>query len=478
MTGPLLAAIASALLAGFFAACAMSVRSVSRGRLQHLADQNGGFSRLQRIVDAPAEHALALSLPRLVFTLATIVASLLVFAGLGEASTLTWPALGKAAALAAALLYVLSLAIPSSIAAHASDHLVHALAPFIRTSAIVAAPILKTLGFLDVVIRRLAGVRPLTEEEEFEQEIISVVSEGEHEGSLGHAEREMIESVVELRNTTVGQIMTPRTECEGFELTDDLAFIKQFIQAAGHSRIPVYDGDFDHVVGILYAKDLLRFLGRDVSSFKIRSVLRKPTFVPETKPLTHLLNEFQQNKVHMAIVLDEYGGTAGLVTIEDVLEEIVGEIEDEFEPATETPPSIEVDEEGRAVVVDARAYINDVNDELEVIGAALPENDGYDTVGGFVLATLGHMPASGEQWRQNGYIIHVLEAEPTRVNKVRITFRDHDEQEEEPSGDADARLETEPSPDAAPAPRADDAEPARSEPAADEAASAERRASE
>jgi magnesium and cobalt transporter len=238
--------------------------------------------------------------------------------------------------------------------------------------------------------------------------------------------------------------MTPRTECEGFELTDDLEFIRHFIQTAGHSRIPVYEGDFDHVIGILHAKDLLRFLGHDVRSFKIRSVLRKPTFVPETKPLTHLLDEFQQNKVHMAIVVDEYGGTAGLVTIEDVLEEIVGEIEDEFEPATETPPSIELDEASRAVVVDARAYIDDVNDILENIGAALPENDGYDTVGGFVLATLGHMPVSGEQWRQNGYIIHVIDAEPTRVTRVRITFREHDEHRP-----ADAESSSSTDPDAA-----------------------------
>ncbi|MEC9373790.1 MAG: hemolysin family protein, partial [Planctomycetota bacterium] len=310
------------------------------------------------------------------------------------------------------------------IADHAGHVVVHRCAGLVRLLFFLTWPFARALAFIDLVIKRLAGVEDLTDEEELERELMSVVSEGEEEGALDENERQMIEAVVEFRSTTVDQIMTPRTEVEGFELTNDLNYIRAFIEEAGHSRIPVYEGDLDHIAGVLYAKDLLRFLGRDVNGFDLRSILRRPTFVPETKPLRGLLQEFQQNKVHLAIVLDEYGGTAGLVTIEDVLEEIVGEIEDEYEPATETPPSIQLVEGQRSVICDARAYIDDVNDELEAIDASLPEGESYDTVGGFVLSILGHMPVAGESFTLNGFIVKVLEAEPTRVTRVQIDFRE------------------------------------------------------
>jgi CBS domain containing-hemolysin-like protein len=164
-------------------------------------------------------------------------------------------------------------------------------------------------------------------------------------------------------------------------------------------------------------KDLIPYVGQDSGQpFDLRSILREPYMVPESKPVHELLTEFKVSKVHMAIVLDEYGGTAGLVTIEDILEEIVGEIQDEYEPVDETPPGIErLDEQ--TVLVDARLRVDDLMDELDL---ELPEDRDYDTVGGFVLATLGHLPQAGEQFDFDGVRVTVTEAERTRVNRVRV----------------------------------------------------------
>jgi len=297
----------------------------------------------------------------------------------------------------------------------------------IRLIRAMAWPVLRINAALDEIVRRLVGAETMTEEEELEEELRTVVSEGEEEGRLDETERDMIEAVVELRTTAVSEIMRPRTEIEGFEMTDDLGFIRDFITKAGHSRIPVFEGDLDHIAGILYAKDLLAFVGNGSSEFTLRPILREAQFIPETKPVRDVLSEFKTKKVHMSIVLDEYGGTAGLVTIEDVLEELVGEIKDEYEPEDETEPEILVESETRTVEVDARAYIDDLNDALEVIGLSIPDGDDYDTVGGFVLSALGRIPETGELFRANGVTVEVLEAEPTKVSRIRIVAAPEDE---------------------------------------------------
>ena len=415
-------ALAAAAAGGLLSTLHMSLRDASRARLQVIAARNGGLGRLKPVLDDVGPHALAISLPRVLLNLVVVVAMLVWFTGVGAGSQVTWPDVAVAVLASAALLYVVGVVIPTSVADHAGEHVVYRCAALIRGLYFVMLPFSRLVQFVDVVVRRLVGAVEVSEAEEIERELMSVVTEGEQEGSLGEVEREMIEEVVELRSSTAQEIMTPRTEVEGFELTNDINFIKAFIEKAGHSRIPVYKGDLDHIVGLLYAKDLLRYLGDDVAAFKLRPVLRKPQFVPETMPLLGLLKHFQQNKIHLAIVIDEYGGTAGVVTIEDLLEEIVGDIADEYEPTTEAPPRIDVRAEERAVEVDARAYIDDVNDELDDLGVEIPEGEDYDTVGGFVLSELGHMPVSGESFSRGGLMVRIIEAEPTRVTRVRVEF--------------------------------------------------------
>jgi CBS domain containing-hemolysin-like protein len=214
---------------------------------------------------------------------------------------------------------------------------------------------------------------------------------------------------------TAGEIMTPRTEVQGIQTTASLPEVSAAILKDGHSRIPVYDETIDNIVGILFAKDLIPFVSSD-KPFDLRAVLREPLLVPKTKSVRELLSEFKARKVHMAIVLDEYGGTAGLVTVEDIIEELVGEIQDEHEHTAPAEPRIRW-LDGRTAEVDARVDIDDLGDEL---GMPVPEDADYETVGGFVFSTLGHIPDVGEHFEVANLRFTVTGAQRNRVNRVRV----------------------------------------------------------
>jgi magnesium and cobalt transporter len=208
--------------------------------------------------------------------------------------------------------------------------------------------------------------------------------------------------------------MTARPDIIGLPVEMTLEKIRGVIEESGHSRLPVYEGSLDHVIGVLYARDLLRYVGEAHAKFEVRAVMRAPFFVPESKPLRDLLQDFRLQKVHIAIVLDEYGGTAGLVSIEDVLEELVGEISDEHEPVE---PAIFKRIDDVTAEVDARIHIDELN---RLLGTQLPEDAGYDTLGGFVSTHLGRIPESGATFEFGNSSFTVLDAEPQRVNRVKV----------------------------------------------------------
>src|SRR4029079_18827832 len=215
-------------------------------------------------------------------------------------------------------------------------------------------------------------------------------------GVVDEEERQMIESVIAFHDTHVGQIMTPRPEIFALEAGCTLETVKGRIAESGHSRIPVYQGTIDQIVGVLHARDLLKFLGNPPEAFTLKDFLRPAFFVPETKPLRDLLHDFRLQKVHIAIVSDEYGGTAGLVTIEDIFEELVGDVSDEHEPAE---PAMIVRVNDLVAEADARVYIDELN---RVLGLNLPEDAGYDTLGGFVTTTAGKIPSAGTTIEHGG----------------------------------------------------------------------------
>ncbi len=419
--GALWIAIGFGLGLMFFGAVRNALRDFSLRKLEGLAKNNGGMEKLERIVEQADEHALSMGIVRSFFAVGAVF-SCAASAYLGSAeNAVTLGVAGGSAAIAFAIIVVFGVVLPAALGEHAGEKLIHRFAWLI--SLVHALMVLfRPLMVLDEAVRRLSGEHTTTEKDEIEDELIAAAMEGERGGSLGESEREMIENVVELSSSTTEEIMTPRTEIEGIEYTDDLLSITAYINDAGHSRIPVYTGDLDHIVGMLYAKDLLPMVGKDPSEFELKPLLREAIFVPESKAVHELLVELQTKMVHIAIVLDEYGGTTGIVTLEDVMEEIVGEIQDEYETEDDAPPEITVNLGNGSAETDARANVGDANDVLDAIGVELPENEDYDTLGGYMLALLGHIPDPGESAdaEDGTHRLVAIEAEPTRIRRIRV----------------------------------------------------------
>lgn len=274
------------------------------------------------------------------------------------------------------------------------------------------------------IVRRLSGANLSTEGSNgVEEKLLLSIEHSQLEGGIPAEAAEMLENVVDFGTTDVGEIMTPRTDIDGIELTHDLSEIRTLVLASGRSRIPVYEENLDQIIGILYAKDLIEYLGADANGFELNKILRKPIVVPETKSVLELLADFQTSEVHMAVVIDEYGGTAGLVTIEDVLEEIVGEIRDEHDDTKPIEPVLDKIDASH-IEVDGRFPLDDLNDELSV---QLPEDEEYDTIAGFVLANLGHVPRVGETLETHGMSITTLEATETQIGRLSINFSESQE---------------------------------------------------
>jgi CBS domain containing-hemolysin-like protein len=354
-------------------------------------------------------------------------------ATLRHADAPDWIDVGVGIGAASVIVWIFGVVVPLSVAEHVPGQSVLRLAWLARVTHFIFRPFTSTAMGVDEIVRRLVG-RRVAPGEESREELMSVVEEGEREGQFDETERDMIEAVVDFRSRTVEEIMTPRIEVQAIEYTDDLARVKSLMREIGHSRIPVYEESLDHIVGILYAKDLLRWMSHEnaaAASFSLREIVRTPSFVPYTMTVRELLKLLLARRVHLAVVADEYGGTAGVVTIEDIVEEVFGEIHDEYEVGSELLPAIIVDESARTADIDGRANIDDANDNLEPIGIELPESEEYDTVGGMVMAMLGRIPMRGETLKHNGFVLTVLEAAPTRVERVRV---EHAEPAEIPPG--------------------------------------------
>jgi putative hemolysin len=302
-------------------------------------------------------------------------------------------------------------------AVYAGEKILARTYPFLRLIILLFVPLAPAVRLHNLIIRRLAGVAdksPDAQQEAKEEEFLSAVEQGKLEGVVDEVEQEMIEQVLELSDTTAEEIMTPRTDIIALKIDSDMQTVLDTITSQGHSRIPVYEETIDSIVGLVYAKDMLSRFGKDSVHFNLRDILRDAYFVPETKTLRQLLREFQEQKLHIAIVLDEYGGTAGIVTIEDIIEEVVGEIADEYE---DIPAESMKRIDDSTVEVDARTDIDDFNEKFE---AKLPEEEDYDTVGGFVFSHLGYIPQTGETFEYGNLKFTVIASERRKINRVKI----------------------------------------------------------
>jgi putative hemolysin len=413
-------AIASGLLSGFFSAAHQALLDFSPSRLADLLRERN-VTRRGRILDHREDLLLLTAILRGVLNLTVLVMMLAWLTPPTQQQN--WWLFAYAFLAAGAIIVLFSVAIPISWARHAAEPLLLTALPVLHACWLVCQPVLFVLRWLDPAVRRVLGVAKPEDDDRspLEQEILDAVTEGEKSGLVDESQKEMIEAVVEFPTIDCDEIMTPRTDILGIDVDSTMEQVKHIIAEAGHSRYPVYQGDLDHIVGVLYAKDLLQFVGSNGDHpFDLRQVVREALFVPETKSLRDLLNELQANRVHIAIVLDEYGGTAGLITIEDIIEEIVGEIEDEYDTEDDGGPELRRTHPNIAEV-DARMHIDDVNDEL---GIELPEDEDYDTLGGFVFSTLGHIPSIGEAFDYDNVRITVTDAEKTKVIRLTIERTD------------------------------------------------------
>lgn len=262
-------------------------------------------------------------------------------------------------------------------------------------------------GFIERVSRFVTGRKRTTE-----QDINDFIEASEEGGLVNEEESEMIRSIFSLGTTIVREVMIPRTEMACVKVDATVRELLDTIIACGHSRIPVYEDSIDNIIGLLYAKDLLKQWGTDEDSLSVRSIMRQPYFIPESKNLEQLLQEFKHKRVHLAIVIDEYGGTSGLITIEDLLEQIVGDIQDEYD---REEPLLTVNDDG-SITADGRLPV----EELEEHFGIEIERDKFDSVGGLAFHLTGKIPAIGDTIEGSGFSMTIIDADLRRVKKVAI----------------------------------------------------------
>jgi CBS domain containing-hemolysin-like protein len=410
--------IGSCLAASLAAIAARALREFSRHSLQEICERRQKLDRFGEIVRDHDHVALGIESFVVLASTLTILAGSAWAESTHGANFSPWWTLLLLAAAFTIVLSLLNIALPWSLARVGIESFVYRTWPLWRVIGRLMSPFTWIARGLDVILRRIAGrTDEEPDEDAFEEEIRSIVTEGHREGLLEEDAREMIESVIELGDVVVSHIMTPRTEMHMVQA--DLAWeeIIDYFISVGHTRIPIYDKSRDDVVGILYSKDLLPELAKvaDAQRRPLAELLRKPLFVPESKAVNDVLQVFQKSRTHIAIVLDEYGGVSGLVTIEDVLEEIVGEIEDEFDQEEEAEIR-KIDDDVCETL--GRAHIEEIN---ELMGFELPEDKDFDTIGGFAFAEFGHVPRAGESLTWNDAVrVKILDASRRKVNRVRL----------------------------------------------------------
>ena len=301
---------------------------------------------------------------------------------------------------------------PKTIAIKKAEKLALFAAPYIDVLGTIIRPLTQLFTFLSYPIIKLFGGE-IPEKGPFlsREEIKLILSLSEREGAIEEEERAMISSIFEFTTTAARQVMTPRPDMQCLEVNDSIDKAIKLIIEGGHSRIPVYEGNIDNIVGVVYAKELLNVTQKPDGG-KLKDYMRPVLFVPETKKIDELLHQMQAARTHLAIIVDEYGVTAGLVTLEDIIEEIVGEIYDEFEKEEKIFEKIA----DNTWIVDARQSIGSVNKHL---GINLPEGE-YDTISGFIIGLLGKVPAVGNSVTYDNIIISVERILRRRITRVRI----------------------------------------------------------
>jgi CBS domain containing-hemolysin-like protein len=302
---------------------------------------------------------------------------------------------------------------PKTIAIQRTVRTALAVSAPLRVFFVVFRPVIWVLNNFASFILRLLGISPVQgESHHSSEELQYLLEQGKETGALDSNEHELIQNVFDFNERVVKNIMVPRTKISGMDINTAQDELVEKVITEGYSRMPVYDDVIDKIVGIVHAKDILPLLAHN-EEIVLKNIIRKPYFVPETKKINDLMAELQQKRIQIAIVLDEFGGTAGMVTLEDIVEELVGEIQDEYD---EEKPIVEKVND-REFIVNALAPIYDVNEHLP---HDLPEDGDFDTVSGWLGDIFGKIPEVGEQKESNGYNITVLKKSDQNIESVKL----------------------------------------------------------
>ncbi len=402
-----------ACVAATFAAASWAISSLSPARRTALRDALTGGG--QRALDRYLESGPTIEARWLVIrALGTSLTAVLMTRQLPWANGWT----SAVGALISVLIYALPSEILRALAARAPERSAPRLLQLLRPLELLAAPIADPVLWLSRLVSNWfeaeptpsAPVGPAVTETEVEL----IVNEGEMNGSLDHDQSEMIRNVLEFGDVTAGQVMVPRTQVAAFALDTPITEVLERVVETEHSRYPIYRESIDNIVGVLHVKDLMRAASRsELTELKLEQVLHQVAFVPESQPAASVLTDMRAGGHHMAIVIDEFGGFSGIVTLEDLLEEIVGDIRDEHD--VEEPPIVDLGD-GR-LMADASVSITDLS---RYLGAELPEDGDYHSLGGFVVAQLGKVPEIGTKLVAMGLEFTVREGDERRVAKVEI----------------------------------------------------------
>jgi putative hemolysin len=415
------------LINGFFVAAEIAFVSVRRTRLDELAEAGDRRAKRAQVLMRDPGRFLAVIQVAITFlgALASAVAAVSIVTVVAEplreiaflADQADTIALLFVTSIVAIISIVLGELIPKGFALANPDRIALTVSGPITLFAKIVSPLVAVLVALTRLISKPFGIDPTRTPELSAAEIRLIVEQGSQQGVLEAEEEQMISAVMSLSDSKLHEVMVPRIDIVAIDQEASFDDAVTLVLTEGHSRTPLYKESVDHIVGILYAKDLLRIIAAGGPRPRLRDIMRPALFVPESQAVDDLLNELQRRRVHMAIVLDEYGGTAGLVTIEDLLEEIVGEIQDEFD---EEEPMKVIVREGEAIL-DGRADIDEMG-ELVDPALELEDDEEYDTVGGFVYHRIGRVPVVGDTVAVDPFKITVIKVIGRRVGKVRVTW--------------------------------------------------------
>ncbi|MBT9155516.1 MAG: Magnesium and cobalt efflux protein CorC [Firmicutes bacterium] len=403
--------VALLMMSAYFSAMETALMSLGRLRVRHLVDEGAiGAKRVERLLSNPGRLLSTILIGNnMVNIAATSVATFIAINLFGEGT-----GLGVATVVMTLVILIFGEISPKTFGLHHNQRISLRHSGLLSLLLILFNPLAVVLEGISRLLLTLIGGHFRAPATTFsEEELRTLVTVGQEEGILQVEEKEMITSVIEFGDTLVKDIMTPRTEVVRVSVRITYPALLDILRRNGYSRVPVYDNGIDDIVGVLHAKDLLGLA--PVEPFDVRHLLRSPYFVPELKRVSELLADFKRKKLHMAIVVDEYGGTAGLITLEDLVEEIMGDIADEYDE-DELPDFTYIDDN----TIEMSGSLN-IRDASEVIGRDLPAGE-YDTVGGMIMYRLGTVPSPGDCVMVNDLQFTVKSMDGSRVEAVTIVL--------------------------------------------------------